>query len=155
MIRSSNVTRPDQQRPIRLKLTRQILAAGERFDVTAVFLEGCLRPEPITIREMIVERFARNAAADPLFALLAPKDNGIAGIGLKFLIGKGQIALIDHAEHFEDRQHRGKLKVLFRLLQTRNGRRAYLRKRGQLLLRQIQLSSSADRFFDKNWPIDL
>jgi hypothetical protein len=47
------------------------------------------------------------------------------------------------------------LQVLLRLLEARDGERAHLGERSELLLRQPQAAPGPDRFFDKRRPIDL
>ncbi len=52
------VTRADQDRAIRLTLVQEIFPAGERLDLLPMLLECRLRPQPIAIGKMIVERLA-------------------------------------------------------------------------------------------------
>src|SRR6202048_4658800 len=104
---------------------------------------------------MVIERLARDAAADACLAVLPPESDGIAGIAAERLVGKDQIAPVRHAEHPKDCQDRRKLNVLLIVLETRDRRRADLGQRGELLLRELHSSPAADCFFDKNWPIEL
>ncbi len=52
------VTRADEDRAIRLTLIQKIFPAGERLDLLPMLLECRLRPQPVAIGKMIVERLA-------------------------------------------------------------------------------------------------
>src|SRR6266540_3013829 len=135
-------------------LAEQIFPARQRLDVLSVFLECGLRLQSVPIGKVVVECLARNAAADFGFAVPAPEYDAVVGVALVY-VGKGQRAFVGHAEHTGDCENGRNLKVLLRILEAGNRRRAHLCQQGQLLLGQVHSSSSADRFFDKNWPIEL
>jgi hypothetical protein len=125
--RLCNITGPNEHRSIWLALAEQIFAARQRFNVGAVFLECRFEAQPAIIRKMIVQRFALNQATHAGFSVVAPEDDAVIH---GFMVGiENEHALVGHAERVGNGQHRGKMKVLIGLPETRDRGCAHLRKR--------------------------
>src|SRR5260370_42002510 len=103
---------------------------------------------------MIVERFARDSAANTFFSIRSREGRTTADIVGRSRIGEDQRSPIGQTQRIEDREWRRKLNVFRILLEGRNSWRADLRERGELALGHVQAFPALDCFFDKNRPIE-
>lgn len=102
-----------------------------------MLVESGFWSQTIAIRKVIFKRFAGNDTAHTLVYVLAPEDDpdaeGIAGV----ILCEAQGALVSHAKGAQNFQSGRQLYVFVILLETRNGWRADICERRQLLLRQF------------------
>ncbi len=58
------------------------------------------------VRKVVVQRFARNYAANLFFAVPAFKYDADSEVIPVFLVGENECAFVRHAENAKDRKHR-------------------------------------------------
>lgn len=123
-VRSGDIQRSEQHRPVRLEFAQKILAPHAGLDVRAVFDKGP-HDVPLVRAVVIVQRFAAHRTGNRGFGVASGEGDDIPPAIVVFAgLRERQRPLVGQTEAFQNRQDRRELNVLFRLFKPGDRRGA-------------------------------